>query len=663
MKKLLLALAGIFLACPAHAASTFYSNSTTGDVGVGTASPINKLDIYGAAVIGTGYAGVRTAPANGLLVQGNAGIGTTMPVNALDIGTTGGIHIASGIPASTSMALYNNSGALIWNGVVLLNGSSVSGTTNYIPVFTGASSLGNSVIYQSGSSVGIGTTTPAYLLDVSGTGGSIGRFLSSTSGLAYLDVQNSNTGITSNGSIMRLITENAGGTGTASMDFIHYADGASYISNNETNAFAYTAFQIGGNERMRITSNGNVGIGTASPSQPLQVHVGTDENFSVRNNTSEVELFAENDINTAYEPLAISGSILSLNALGGSYVGIGTTNPAYKLDVTTGADGTASFTTAGATNRLRIVPQASQMYIDSVNFAQTAPEPLVFNGDTLTFETNNGNGVMYINTSGYVGIGSPSPTAFLDIRPSAPGSTIFLNVANGQNTAGSNNTAYIHTDQPFLSGSNLGTYTGAALEVTTYPNTNSANAGDVLKLGTSDLGGNSFTSYLEVKTATGNVGIANASPGYLLHVGNASIGTSTPVMALQNVAATCTFTPTASALTPSCTSDKRLKTDIKDSESALPRISDMRIRDFTVKVTGERRTGVIAQEMLPIHPDMVHKNGDGFYSVDEPNPWMMIKAIQELKADNDDLRSINAHQSKAIDDLRKDFETYKTKHP
>jgi hypothetical protein len=92
---------------------------------------------------------------------GAVGIQTTSPANVLDIGTGGGIHITSGVPTSIAMALYNNSGTLYWNGAPLA-GSTISGTTNYIPVFTSASAIGNSVIYQSGSNIGIGTTTPAY---------------------------------------------------------------------------------------------------------------------------------------------------------------------------------------------------------------------------------------------------------------------------------------------------------------------------------------------------------------------------------------------------------------------------------------------------------------------------------------------------------------------
>jgi len=43
-----------------------------------------------------------------------------------------------------------------------------AGTTNYIPKFTASSSIGDSVIYQSGSSVGIGTTSPDARLHVNG---------------------------------------------------------------------------------------------------------------------------------------------------------------------------------------------------------------------------------------------------------------------------------------------------------------------------------------------------------------------------------------------------------------------------------------------------------------------------------------------------------------
>ena len=81
------------------------------------------------------------------------------------------------------------------------------------------------------------------------------------------------------------------------------------------------------------------------------------------------------------------------------------------------------------------------------------------------------------------------------------------------------------------------------------------------------------------------------------------------------------------------------KTDIGDAGSALAWIDDMRVRDFTVKANGERRTGVIAQEMLKTHPELVRMGRDGYYAVEEPNPWKLVKALQELKAANDNQAS------------------------
>lgn len=121
------------------------------------------------------------------------GINTITPANTLDIGDGGGIHITSGVPGSTSFALYNNAGTLTWNGIPLATGSSVSGTTNFISVFTAASSIGNSVIYQSTTNIGFNTTTPLSGLDVSSI--AVGSYSGSTAAPANGLIVSGNVGV------------------------------------------------------------------------------------------------------------------------------------------------------------------------------------------------------------------------------------------------------------------------------------------------------------------------------------------------------------------------------------------------------------------------------------------------------------------------------------
>lgn len=71
------------------------------------------------------------------------------------------------------------------------------------------------------------------------------------------------------------------------------------------------------------------------------------------------------------------------------------------------------------------------------------------------------------------------------------------------------------------------------------------------------------------------------------------------------------------------------------------------------------------QEVKITHPEMVHVSGDGLYTVDAPNPWKLVKAIQELKADNDRLKAANDNMRatisadhRAIEDLRRQINAH-----
>jgi hypothetical protein len=69
-----------------------------------------------------------------------------------------------------------------------------SGTTNYVSKWTGSTALGNSQIFDNGTSVGIGTATPSasYLLDVSGASRISGNTYLATTSQTSLNIGSSN---------------------------------------------------------------------------------------------------------------------------------------------------------------------------------------------------------------------------------------------------------------------------------------------------------------------------------------------------------------------------------------------------------------------------------------------------------------------------------------
>ncbi|MEN9282267.1 MAG: hypothetical protein RL594_1202 [Bacteroidota bacterium] len=66
--------------------------------------------------------------------------------------------------ASGSVLTNDGSGNLSWTSMLSSIGS--SGTTHYLPVFTSASTVGNSLLYQDGSNIGVGTISPGARLQV-----------------------------------------------------------------------------------------------------------------------------------------------------------------------------------------------------------------------------------------------------------------------------------------------------------------------------------------------------------------------------------------------------------------------------------------------------------------------------------------------------------------
>jgi len=137
----------------------------------------------------------------------------------------------------------------------------VTGSNNYIALFSGSSAVSSSVIYQSTGLIGINTTSPSVDLDVKGTtlGGKIRIQNNITTDFAQLLFSGSSTNLAS--------------------IFLNGSTQTAFAGANSFNVYqgsnAPLAFWTNATERIRIDSSGNVGIGKTSPNALLDVNGNT----------------------------------------------------------------------------------------------------------------------------------------------------------------------------------------------------------------------------------------------------------------------------------------------------------------------------------------------------------------------------------------------------
>ncbi len=159
--------------------------STTGNVGIGTTTPANALDIKGGVAIGGTFAGSSTAPSNGLVVEGNTGLGALNTYNdrlyvKQSLGNPGsGIRsetVATGPGVNPAVnGQMSGSGSGFYYG--LLGNSDLTSSSSPVATAIGLGSVvggpGNGTLKGIDAQVtgtGFGNKTGAELI-VSGTGG------------------------------------------------------------------------------------------------------------------------------------------------------------------------------------------------------------------------------------------------------------------------------------------------------------------------------------------------------------------------------------------------------------------------------------------------------------------------------------------------------------
>jgi hypothetical protein len=335
----------------------------------------------------------------------------------------------------------------------------------------------------------------------------------------------------------------------------------------------------------------DVGIGTTSPVQKLDIVGG-----SLR--ITGGSLIATHNSNTIGNLFTTAGNI-----------GIGTTSPVQKLEV-------------GGAIRISTAPSISYDGDASIMFNQSGVGPTI-QGYQFDVRTGSTTSSMRITNTGNVGIGTTSPIQKLDV--------------NGTIRS--------------LGGTNLGIelfHNGSKGTIVSYNRTSNSYNG--LELGSSFI--QMYTNdNLILNITGGNVGIANTTPLYTLDVngtfdvsnsnglilfnsaGNFGIGTTAPAYKLV-VAGDIYATGDVMGF-----SDERLKTDIYTIPNALNKVESMRGVNYTMKSTGKRSVGVIAQEMQQVLPEVIAEKEE-YLGVSYGNiVGVLIEAIKELSQKIKDLES------------------------
>lgn len=139
---------------------------------------------------------------------------------------------------------------------------SIVGTTNYVSKFTGANTLGNSLIFDNGTNIGIGTTSPSSKFEVAG------KSLSRTTDSGWGQSAVANPNDTEVGFVWA-----AGGTGYPGVDSTYTRQWIAGLSpfGTGTDRWSLTNKTLGANTAITVLEGGNVGIGTTSPGAKLEI--------------------------------------------------------------------------------------------------------------------------------------------------------------------------------------------------------------------------------------------------------------------------------------------------------------------------------------------------------------------------------------------------------
>ncbi len=557
--------------------ANFFWNNTNKRLGIGTTSPIAKLDVRGDALFAGGTRVTKTVTSSDSSAEFENGVSIFKGTN-----TVGWLLNSD---ASNNLGLYN------WNAngyVFKIESSAPSGSFHI----------------KSNGNIGIGTTSPAYLLDVNTSARVKNTLILGSTGYDSAQLQFARS---SNGAIMA---------------DIYQASGLTYIRNHQGAGMDFQVYGSADNQTFAFVRNSGLGVNGGTGGGAFTLGAALDVK-GASNTSSDWSFTARN---------ASGASLFGVRDDGN--VGIGMTGPDRKLDV------------LDASNpQLRLTHTDGSVYTD--------------------FQTTSG-GHLIINTSGgFVGIGTGSDEpleAFsvhnkllidghgdmstsrdepLNIITGRGDSELILDTAESSSiNIGPNNSYFKDINIGGKGGNNI----NIAIDDTVADTIVIGSSLDSLDLisenwqisanGTLNVSSIEVTSKAISQLSSGST---NSFAGNLV-IGNSDQSDGTVLLTLTDTDSTCDFT--ANNGSPSCGSDLTLKKDINslytvDLLTKVSALNPVSYRWLTDEEGSSLKYGFIAQEVGLQFPELVsdHTWVDGtqrkFLNTGGLMPYV-VGAIKEL---------------------------------
>ena len=430
-----------------------------------------------------------SSDASAAVSSANAAVTTA---NVADTNATTALNTANTVSGVANTANTNATTALNTANTALTTANTANTTANNaLSQVTAANpwteSSGVVSLFNSGSKGGIGLTNPIFPLEVSRTGGTVVSSFKSDQSSAWVNIASTSTD---------LLNVRVGATGNDAV--IH----------------------AGGSEKVRVRSNGNVGVGTSSPSAALHLSASNAATLLRLSHTDATSYYSIGRDTSGNLRISDStyGELIRVQPNGN--VGIGTSNPEDKLHIKGGNSAIGS-NWSNAKNLIRIEDtdnsQANGQVTGGIIFeGNDSDAPGIQAGIIAQAGSGTGGGDiafhtaasgttldgtesarMVIDSSGHLGIGTSNPARPLTVESAL------------------NNPVRIASSATY---SRIEFSSGASTDPT---NVSIGASGDDFRI---FAGTNGNTSTRLTVTSSGNTGIGTTTPSQKLEVaGNVSV--------------------------------------------------------------------------------------------------------------------------------------------